>query len=126
MSLPMRTVLIPERAIKELLHENETMHDFIGFRHWDRLAHDKLAVVTLTEGWIAEILEAAVKPEDDVVASFRALIDDSPTIRIGTETRALIKHLLKHKEDRDIYIAALRLGGIQNVYEMLKAQRGNS
>lgn len=121
MSLPVRTVSVPERAIQDLLHTDESIHDFIGFRRWDKLEHDKLAVISFTEGWIAEILEAADK--QSVQNSMQALLMDSPTVTIGPSTRALLKHLLANKEDRPIFVAALRLGGIKRACEMLWEQQ---
>jgi len=123
MTLPVRTVLVPEKAIQELLHTDESIHDFIGFRRWDALAHDKLAAISITEGWIAEVLEAADK--QSAATSTDLLFFGPADVKIGSNTRALIKHLLAHEEDRDIYIAALRLGGIKRVCDMLKAQRGS-
>lgn len=107
---PILTIMVPETA----LAQHRKVREYRSFWKNDHMRAQGLITITITPGWLVEVVE-------QVVIATKNEIRSADPHGLGPRGREFIQFLLTHDEERAAYLSALRLGGVKRACEMYEA-----
>jgi hypothetical protein len=72
--------------------------------------------------WIAEVIETADAQRAKHKEFQAIMMTESEDFILGPRGCQILEYLHEHKEEREVFLAAMRLGGIKRAAEMFEAQ----